>query len=562
MATPSIVTDLNTERTPLLSQSNTQSSTASPNISSNKASNNATLQHGSNHPNPQLDEESTIPEVRTAQLKANSAPIGRIVCVLLIGSFISSADVTLLIATHPIIASEFNALNDASWLLTSFALAQASFQPFYGKLSDIYGRKSLLIVAYTLFAIGVAFVGLGTSMPVLILGRVISGAGASGMTALASILITDLVPIRDVASWRSYVNVAATTGRSIGGPVGGWLADTVGWRWSFLGQVPLACIAAIFIGIVLPSQSTQQTNGDEKRSRLARIDFIGAAFMTLTILSLLTPLEIGGNRVAWSSPIVFALLAGAVVLGAMLLVTEKYWAKEPILPLSLLRHRDVMNSNMIMFCQCVAQTGVMVSVPLYFQITSNASNTVAGAHLIPAVVGNATGGILSGAIINRTGRYKPLIIIATLVASSGYLLLILRWHGNTNWLESLYIFPGGFGMGIAQSAVFISIQAAIDPSHMAIATSNLYLTSHIGTTAGMAGVNAILQSTLRSGLKERLIKLGFEGTAMRKIIKHAVSDIHYADNASPSIAEAVTRSYIVALMWTHGMFFPLICSHD
>jgi MFS family permease len=134
-------------------------------------------------------------------------------------------------ATHPVIASEFKALDDSSWLLTSFALASASTLPLYGKLSDIYGRKDLLIIAYLIFAIGLVLVGVGRSMGMLIVGRVVSGAGASGMTALVSILITDLVPLREVASWRAYVNVVATTGRSMGGPVGGLLADTVGWRW-------------------------------------------------------------------------------------------------------------------------------------------------------------------------------------------------------------------------------------------------------------------------------------------------------------------------------------------
>jgi MFS family permease len=205
-----------------------------------------------------------------------------------------------------------------------------------------------------------------------------------------------------------------------------------------------------------------------------------------------------------------------------------------------------------MFFQSAAQVGLMFAVPLYFQVTSGASNTVAGAHLVPAVVGNALGGVISGAIISRTGRYKFLILVATLVSSSGYLLLILRWHGNTNWLESLYIFPGGFGMGIVQSALFISVQAAIDPSFAAIAASTLYLTSSVGFLAGMAGVSAVLQGTLRHSLDQRLGKLGLESDKKWRIIEHAISDVHYADKAKAVIAKAVTSSYIDALTWTHG----------
>lgn len=473
------------------------------------------------------------------------------VYILLIGSFISNADSSLLLATHPIIGSEFGALHDSSWLLTSFALAQAATQPLYGKLSDIYGRKSMLLLAYALFAFGCALVGIGTSMPTLILGRVISGAGSSGMTALVSILIADLAPLRDVATWRSYVNVVATTGRSIGGPLGGWLADTVGWRWSFLGQVPLTCLAIILATITLPSR-LQHSKVSMQGSRLARIDFIGALLMTLSILCLLIPLEIGGDQVPWSSPTIGILLTCAVMFGVLFLAAEKWVAKEPIMPLSLLQQRDMVVSSFVMTFQCAAQIGLMFAVPLYFQVTAGASNTAAGAHLFPAVAGNAVGGILSGSVIKRTGRYKALILVATLASSIGYLLLILRWHGNTNWLESLYIFPGGFGMGIVQSALFISVQAAIDPAFMAIAASMFYLTSSVGFLGGMASVSAIIQVALKNGLNHRLTKLGFTEQKKWEIIGYAVSDIHYVNKAKPLIVKAVVTSYIEALTWTHG----------
>jgi MFS family permease len=514
--------------TPLLPRS-TASSTRSLNLSTGEASNEHVLV------------TNTTP-----------ASVGRIVCVLLIGSFISNADSSLLWATHPLIASEFNALHDSSWLIASFALAQAVSQPLYGKLSDIYGRKSMILLAYTFFAVGLVMVGIGQSMTTLILGRVISGAGSSGMTSLVSILITDLVPLRDVATWRSYVNVVATTGRSIGGPLGGWMADTVGWRWSFLGQAPIACVAMILIATTVPSRSSHEAQTETRRSNMARIDFLGAICMTLSILGFLLPLEIGGDRVAWSSPTIVLLFAGAIVSGLLFLAVEGWIAKEPIVPLPLLRHRDMVVSSFVMLCQCAAQTALMFAVPLYFQVTSNVSNTVAGAHLVPAVVGNALGGIISGAVINRTGRYKVMVLIATTSASIGYFLLIVRWHGGTNWFESLYIFPCGFAMGVVQSALFISVQAGIQPEFAAIAASMLYLTSPTGSVAGLAVASAVLQGTLKQGLGQRLDKLGYDERKKWAIIEQAVSNVHYIDKAKPSIAKAVVASYIEALTWTHG----------
>jgi MFS family permease len=498
------------------------------------------------------DEETTIDTLITVPVGTTPVSVGRIVSVLLIGSFISSADGSLLYATHPIIASEFNALHDSSWLIASFALAQAVSQPLYGKLSDIYGRKAMLIFAYTLFTIGLVLVSVGQSMSTLIIGRVISGLGSSGMTSLVSILITDLVPLRDVATWRSYVNIVATTGRSIGGPLGGWMADTVGWRWSFLGQTPAAGIAILLIAITLPSGTAGDHDGSTRLSRFRRIDILGATCMTLSILGLLLPLEIGGDRVAWSSPVVFILFAAAAIFGLLFLFVEGWVAKEPIVPIPLLRHRDVVASGSVMLCQCAAQTSLMFAVPLYFQITSRVSNTVAGAHLVPAVVGNALGGIVSGRIIRRTGRYKVLAIAATIFASIGYFLLIVRWHGSTSWPESLYIFPCGLAMGIVQSSLFISIQAGVEPQFSAIAASVLYLTQPTGNVAGLAIASAVLQGTLRQGLNRRLEESGFRQPRRLRIIEKAVSDAHYIYRATPSIVRAVEGSYIDALMWTHG----------
>ncbi|KAF2451016.1 MFS general substrate transporter [Karstenula rhodostoma CBS 690.94] len=486
--------------------------------------------------------------------------IRQVVLVLLIGVFISNADGSILLAVHPTIASEFDALHDSSWLLTSFGLAAAAMQPIYGKMSDIYGRKPLLLVAYVLFAAGCAVVGVAQSMKEVILGRIISGLGASGMTALVSILITDLVPLRDVATWRSYVNIAATTGRSIGGPLGGWLADTVGWRWSMMGQSPAAAIAIILIATVLPShtRSTSDALSTTKGSKLARIDFLGSFLTTLTILCFLLPLQIGGDRLPWSHPAIFGLLGGACISAALFVLVEAKFAREPVIPLLLFRNKDVVLSALIMMIQGMAQMALMFAIPLYFQVTTRASNTVAGAHLFPAVAGNAVGGLLAGAFIKRTGRYKTITLLAILSACGAYLLLILRWHGHTNWLESLYIIPGGFAMGVAGSTLFISVQASIDPAYSAVAASTLYLAANAGGVIGMASSSAVLQGSLRLILDRKLDEGGFEGIKKLKIIERAVSDVHYAEHAKPAISHIVVASYVDALTWTHVL--SLACS--
>ncbi|CAM1507734.1 Fc.00g045820.m01.CDS01 [Cosmosporella sp. VM-42] len=485
----------------------------------------------------------------------SSAFIGKVVVALLIGVFTSNADSSLVLATHPVIASEFNTLGDSSWLFISFLLAGATTQALYGKLSDIFGRKSTLIVCYALFAIGCGFVGGGQSMWQVILGRVVSGSGGAGMTVLASVIITDLAPIRDVASWQSYMNVIATVGRSLGGPLGGWLADTIGWRWSFLGQSPTFLVAALLCWGLLPSTSVSAMKSDKTtfRARLGRIDGLGAILLGGGLLAFMLPLEIGGQKVPWNHPLVFSLLGMGVVLLYLFVLVESRWAAEPILPLRLFRERNVTLSFVIMAAQSAAQLGMMFAVPLYFQVTQRASSTVAGAHLFPAVIGNTVGGIASGLLIHRTGRYKGLVVFAAISSILCYTLMFLRWHGETGWAESLYVFPGGLGTGIAQSAVFIALQASIIPEDKAAAISGLFLCFPVGAIIGMAGSSAIMLGILKRFVQHELTRLGIDDTAIAEVLRKSTENVNFIDHAPSKISRILVEGYVKGIEYSHGL---------
>ncbi|CAJ2501266.1 Uu.00g041190.m01.CDS01 [Anthostomella pinea] len=461
--------------------------------------------------------------------------IARVVVALLIGVFTSSADVSLVIATHPVIASEFNDLENSSWLFISFMLAGAATQSLYGKLSDIYGRKAILLLCYALFASGCALIGFGKSMWQVILGRLISGSGGAGMMVLAAVIVA--------------------VGRSIGRPLGGLLADTIGWRWSFLGQIPIFVIAMVVCWFILPNLGVPPqgcSEGDGRTgSRLARIDFLGAAFLGSGLLALLLPLKIAGQKIPWTHPAVSALFVGGILLLGMFVITEARWAKEPIFPLRLLRQKDVVLSYVINIFQTAAQVAMMFSVPLYFQVTRRSSSTIAGAHLMPAVIGYTVGGIMTGWWIQRTGRYKAPLAFAGVIAFTSYLFMVLRWNGNTNWAESLYITPGGFGTGVCVSAVFILLQVAIDPSDKAAAVSGLYLAIPVGSILGMAASNTVMSLVMPQDLTLRLLDLGFDEVGIKKILKEALSRVDYIDEAPQRVSRAVVQSYIDGLEYSH-----------
>ncbi|CZR59006.1 related to multidrug resistance protein fnx1 [Phialocephala subalpina] len=494
-------------------------------------------------------ESSLADDEASQEASEGRSPFG-IISLLLIGVLIAHADSMLVLATYGTIASEFNALKEASWLTTSFSLAVCVLQPITGKLSDIYGRKNVLLISYVFFAVGCIICGIAQSMGQVILGRVVSGFGAAGMTVLVSVIITDLVPLIKVASWRSFVNVVATLGRSIGGPLGGLLTDTVGWRWSFTGQGPLLILAIILVALKLPSFSpSQEERPKGQPSKLRRIDFIGAITLSSSIVSLLGALSLGGVSFPWSHPLVIGFLISSLLLGITFAFYELKYAFEPIFPPTLVIQRDVASSYAIQFLQSAAQVGMMYSVPLYFKATQFTSNTEAGAHLFPAVLGNTLGGLLAGFIIQKTGHYRALTILASLISSSSYLLLILRWHGHTNWLESLYIVPGGFGTGIVFSSSMISSVAGVKKEDIAVATGGLYLSGSIGMMVGVAASSSVQLGTLR----QLLLKGLSEFDNGKDILEEVISNVGSIKGLEDSVRKVVIESYVKSLEYSHMM---------
>ncbi|KAI1320501.1 MFS general substrate transporter [Xylariaceae sp. FL0255] len=487
----------------------------------------------------EANENSTISAIENATPKLRTSSLMQIIAVLAIGLFASNLDTFLVIATHPEIASEFNALKDSSWIFVSFLLAGAATQVLYAKLSDVYGRMYILVFCYALFGIGC---GLSRSLWQVVLGRILSGSGGSGMASLVLVLTTDLIPLQDVAAWLGYVNIISTTARSLGGPVGGLLADQVGWRWSFLGQVPFFIVAILASLIVIPNTKAPATDSDDVglsiKSVLSRLDLSGSLLLGLAILLIMLPLEIGGQRVAWTHPFIYGLFAAGFATLGLFIVNEARWAKEPAIPLTLLGDRDIIASYMVICSITAAQTSLLYFIPIYFQVTAGVSNTVAGLHLVPSVVGNTIGGLVAGSLIKRTGGYKTLVLASSVLISLGSLLLLLRWSGHTTWWESMYIVPCGFANGMGWPAVIISITAVVEPSHRAVVSSGLQLVTPVAMILGVAASSAVMLGVLQKSLAKKLTEIGLDDE-----IRDKVASFPYAHRSLPRCSSPVERSF-------------------
>ncbi|KAK4927977.1 hypothetical protein LTR49_005176 [Elasticomyces elasticus] len=366
----------------------------------------------------------------TTTTSGTSRSVYTTLSVLLLGVFISQADQSLVLATYGKVSSDFDDFDSGTWLISAYILAQCAAQPLYGKLSDIYGRKSCLQASYILFAIGTAGSGWGRSMGQVIASRAVQGAGGAGMISMVSIIITDLVPIHEVALLRSYVNVL-------------------------------------------------QTTDNQKRSKwdkLRRIDFVGAFFLVLTILSACLILDIAGQRAPWNSGLVRAMGAVAVLSGIAFVATASI-VPEPIFPLRLLGQYAVVTNCAIIVLQMMVQMSLMVAVPIFFAATMRASSAEAGLYLIPAFAGSTLGGLIAGYYIKKTGRFKPPTVVAPILAVSCMLLCYYTWSEPASGWMSLAILPGGFATGMVSSSAFVGLTAGVAEEDMAVAASAMYLFS-------------------------------------------------------------------------------------
>ncbi|KAL2867831.1 major facilitator superfamily domain-containing protein [Aspergillus lucknowensis] len=514
-------------------------------------------------------DEENVPKLSPAKPAVEVlTSVRSVITVLLLGEFISNADSTLVMTAIARITSEFNQLQGAAWLSVGYTLGLCAAQPMYGRLSDIYGRKPLLLGSYFFLALGCVVCGLATDLWIVILGRALSGIGGAGVMTMSSIIITgrlldmtvtlnltqaDIVSKREVAKWRAYVNVSMTLGRSIGGPVGGVLTDTIGWRWAFLLQAPLLGLAALLVTLQLKLARQAPTDAGTNGAKIGRIDFRGGALLAISITTIILLLDQGGKLFSWKSLATVALASSGVLTIALFVYTELYVAAEPIFDLRILRRPNVASGYLTNAFQIAAQVGMMFTVPLYFQVTARASNTAAGAHLIPAVLGNTVGGLSAGMFIRRTGNYKPILVVAGLVACITYLLQYVRWNGETGPWESLYIVFGGIGSGSCSSASFVSMTAFLEPHEIAMATAGFLLLLNLALTAGVTTNYTVLGAEFKRQLQHRL-----HGPDAHKIIKHALSSIAYIVGLTGTVRETVVSCYVAGLK--HVYLVSLICS--
>ena len=406
----------------------------------------------------------------------------------------AALDQTIVATALPTIVGDLGGLSHISWVVTAYLLAQTAVTPLYGKLGDMYGRKTVLQAGLTVFLIGSALCGLSKSLDELIAFRAIQGLGGGGLMVSAQAAIGDVVPPSERGKYTGLFGAVFGVA-SIAGPLlGGFLTGHLSWRWIFYVNLPLGVLAFFVLAATLPSV-TQRVHHV--------VDYLGTALLAAGLSAIVLATSLGGTSYAWGSPVIVGLGIAGVLLIVAFTVAERH-AREPVLPLSLLANPVFSVTGAVGFVVGFALFGAVTYLPLFLQVVKGASPTGSGLQLLPLMGGLLITSIGSGQIITRTGRYKPFPIAGTAVMTLGLYLLSTMDPGSGRLSIYLFMFTLGLGLGMVMQVLVLAVQNAVDYSELGVATSGATLFRSIGGSLGTAVLGAIFSNRLSSNLRSVL----------------------------------------------------------
>ncbi|WP_433055738.1 MDR family MFS transporter [Dactylosporangium sp. CS-033363] len=409
---------------------------------------------------------------------------------LMTGMLLAALDQTIVGTALPTIVGDLGGLDHYSWVVTAYLLASTASTPLYGKISDLYGRRPVLLFAIATFLAGSLLAGLSQNMPELIATRALQGIGAGGLMTLAFTIVSDVVAPRERARYQGLFGAVFGISSVAGPLVGGYFAET-DWRWIFYINVPLAIFALFVCARVL--RLVPHTRRDHK------VDYLGAAFMVAGSSALLLALSLGGtDGYAWDSVTILGLFAAFAVLAAAFIVVESR-AQEPILPLRLFKRATFSLSNAATFILGFAMFGSIIYVPLYLQIVKGATPTRSGLLMLPMMAGVIVTSIVSGRIISKVGRYKWFPVAGTVIMGSGLLLFTTLQVNTPLWQAFIYMTVIGVGLGMAMQPLILAVQNSLELRDMGAGTSAATFFRSLGGSVGVAALGAVMNSKLSSG---------------------------------------------------------------
>jgi EmrB/QacA subfamily drug resistance transporter len=420
---------------------------------------------------------------------------------LMAGMFLSALDQTIVGTAIRTIGDDLHGLSEQAWVTTGYLIVSTISTPIYGKLSDIFGRRPLFVIAIIIFIVGSILASFSTSMIELAAFRAIQGLGAGGLMSMPLAIMGDMLAPRERAKYQGYFLAVFGISSLVGPLVGGLFAGAdqilwiTGWRWVFLINVPIGIIA---LGMVLRFLHLP------KRDRgSARIDWWGAAGVIVALVPLLLVAE-QGREWGWGSPAAIACyVIGGVGVIAFVLI-EIAMKDDALIPIKLFRSSTFSMATVIGVLVGFGMFGAMLTLPLYLQIVLGSTPTESGLQLLPMILGLMVSSIVSGQIIARTGHYRQFPIIGTAMLAGGFFYLTFIKADDSYWFIAGAMLLIGLGLGQLMQTLTIASQNSVGLRDMGVATSASTFFRQIGGTLGTAVLLSLLFTVFPTNIKSSL----------------------------------------------------------
>jgi EmrB/QacA subfamily drug resistance transporter len=413
-----------------------------------------------------------------------------ILAAIMLALFLGALDQTIVGPVLPKITRELQGIDLYTWVVTSYLVTSTAAIPIYGKLSDVYGRKPMLILGIVLFLVGSVLSGLSQNMTELIAFRGLQGLGAGALFPISLAVIGDLFTPAERGKYQGLFGAVFGVAFLVGPFLGGVLTDNISWHWIFFVNIPVGVISLYLIGRLLPMVRPQGARFTLDIPGL--IAFIGAVVPVLVALT-------NAETTDWLDISVTGWFAVGAVFFVLFLIAETR-AEDPIIPLRLFRNRTFAVSSVATFLAVFGFSTLIIFLPLWFQIVQNATTTESGYLLFPFLIGLIFNSILAGQLVSRTGRYKTLLALSLVVMAIGLAAFSMLQADTPYYAMALWMLVAGLGVGPTMAIFTLIVQNDVEFELLGTATSDLTLIRQIGTSVGLTMAFTFFRNNLSWGL--------------------------------------------------------------